>query len=162
MRTNRKFDDIQTLIYTLIGHLIATETPWSSWGVVRSYPEEEYFIKNTKAFLYVDHPFLEGQTFQQGGRSIGTFSVIIGMWGHRDYGGAEEVSIMASELLELVDDTNRMHTEEFDVSIGSTDYTNTTLKAQGLRVKGITGPRQLHDGEDLKDFRQEMTLTVLF
>lgn len=162
MRTNRKIDDIQTLLYSLILHLTQTETPWSSWGVVKSYPEKEYFNELTKAFLYIDSPIRSDSIQQQGGRTLGIFEIIIGVWSHRDHGGIEEANIISSELMELVDDANRIHTEQFDVTIGSTAYTNTTLKAQGLKVRNITGPRTLPDGEDLKDFRQELTLTLQF
>jgi len=162
MRTNRKIDDIQHVLYSLILEIISDTAPWTSWAVTKDYPEAEYFEKTAKPFFYLESPTMVSRIYQQGGRGLGQFEMIVGCWDHRDHGGMEEVRIMSSELIELVDNSYRMHTEQFDVTIGTTTYSNTTLKAQGIRVRNITGPFDRSSGETLKEFRQECTLEINF
>jgi hypothetical protein len=155
-RTGYEVDDIQSVLYAVILKFVNNTAPWTRWSVMRGYPETEYFATITKPFIYLDTPILTDDTYIQGGLGHGSWEMILGCWDTRDTGGIEEVQIMSSSLLSFFRNPQSCHTKVFDVTLGTTAYSNTTLKAQGIHIQNISGPRNI--SEAIKDFRQELTL----
>lgn len=154
-------DDVQTLIYALLSELTGSggSDPWTRWTVIRGYPESDIFDHLDEPFIYVETPIMTNLLQEQGGEPSYFWSLKIGAWDDRVTGGTEEINIIASRLIDFFNDPKTCHTQTFDVTLGTTTYTDTTLMAQGLRVVGITGPREMYT-ENLKEFRMEFDLSL--
>jgi len=149
-------EDIQKVIVYLFKKMVANT--WTRWEVVFGYPEQDVFEKFTKPFIYVLPPRESGEIQHQGGGHGRNFwELIIGLWDDRQTGGMEEINIQASKIHNFFKTPQTCHAQQFDVTIGSTSYANTTLSAQGIRIQSIQGPRELFT-EDIKEFRREFTL----
>ena len=160
MRAGYEIDDIQSLIYAVFNKYTTDTAPWTSWTVKRGFPEEAYFDKQSKPFIYIDTPVLVARNYSQGGQGVGNYELIVGCWDHRDHGGIEEVNIMTGHILDKINNTKALHSKEFDITLGATTYSSTTLTAQGVAVLSGVGPRNLSEAP--KDFRHELTLTVRY
>ena len=158
VRSTYIIEDVQQCIYGLLSKLTSTTAPWTSWSVVLGWPETDVFKKLEKPFIYVLDPLKIDAAWQQGGLSLGSYQILLGLWDDRKTGGTEEINIMSSRLLDLFGNPSSAHTTKFDVITDAT-YTNTTLKAQGVCIDEIRGPRNIAT-EDLKEFRREFTLVL--
>ena len=161
IREKYKIDDIQKCIYALILKLTTATSPFTDWAVVYGFPEAEIFDSFTKPFIYVEMPVATFRfDMQAGGKPNYAWEMIIGIWDDRKTGGSEEISIMASQLLALFNDPQTCMRTQFNVTLGTTTYTNTTLLAQGIGIVNISGPREILDNVAMKEFRQEFNLTL--
>lgn len=160
IRENYEVDDIQTLVYSLLLHLAGDTSPWTSWEVIRGFPDVDVFDQFSKPFLYVLMPTTNYAYRHQGGK-VGNkmWSLLIGAWDDRKTGGPEEIAIISSRMLGLFGDPQTAHTTTFNCTLGTTTYTNTTLIAQGLRITAVRGPRELF-AENIKEFRAEFELEL--
>ena len=153
-------DDTQMCLFKMLSAY--TASPWSRWSKVLGWPEAKVFETFTKPFIYILEPQITSQVEQFGGglrRYV--WETIIGFWDHRTSGGMEECNIGCSHLINLFGDPQTVHAKTFTVTLGDTTYTDTTLKAQGIRIRGIVGPRDLSNTTDVKEFRKEMTITLI-
>jgi len=158
VRDDYIIEDIQKVLVYLFKEMVATT--WTRWGVVFGWPEQDVFEKFNKPFIYELTPQESGEIQQQGGGHGRNFwELIIGLWDDRQTGGIEEINIMSSKLHNFLKTPQICHTQQFDVTLGDTVYTNTTLSTQGLRVQSIQGPREIFT-EDIKEFRREFTLII--
>jgi len=162
VRAGYIINDIQVVLFRLLSQYVSDTAPWTSWSCIMGWPESETFEVATKPFIYVMEPKLADtrEQFGSGLTSQNLWEVIIGVWDHRQHGGPEEINIMCSQLRNLFT-TSGVYTKTFNVTLGSTVATATTIKAQGLRIKYIAGPRDLSESSDVKDFRAEMNLGIL-
>jgi hypothetical protein len=159
VRWNYAIDDIQSCVYSLLKKLATYDAPWTSWYVVRGWPEADVFNNLENPFIFVEEPtFVDSRHLQGAGKPYRIFEMRIGLWDDRKTGGPEEINIMSSHLLGLFIDPNNCHTETFDVTL-DVAYETTTLLNQGIKIKEIRGPRDIMT-EDLKEFRKEFTLTL--
>ena len=151
-------DDIQTAI---IGLLVSkTSAPWTSWTVIRGWPEASVFENLSKPFIYVEHPEFTGRAniMQGGGKYIKNWNMIIGAWDDRKTGGPEEIAIITSQLVNLFFDSS-VHTATFTASVGGTTYTGKTLLEWGIAISpNVTSRAIATEGE--KEFRNEVYLTL--
>ena len=160
IRTTHQIDDIQTCIYTMLNSL-TTSSPWSSWQVIRGYPETDVFERFTKPFIWVEAPYQTSITYQQGGLGTRNWELVIGVWADRSTGGNQEVAIMAGRLMYLLQDPQTVNRNTtFNLTLGGTSYTATYLSAQGVFVTGATGPRDINIITDIKEFRQEILVQI--
>ena len=159
IRRTRIFKDTQDVFKSLLAS--KTAAPWNRWTVIAGYPNETVFKVFTKPFIFVSEPIVVEKTFQQGG-SVKNYklNLRIGSWVSLQNGGAEELAIMVSELLNLFDDPYTCNSLTFDTEIGSTTYTNTTLKAMHLSVLDITIGGLIEYKED-SQLRQDVNLTLI-
>jgi len=160
VRQNTIVTDIWKCVHALLKKYCDNTAPWSSWDCIKGYPEEERFADFTKPFIYTEDPFPVGDVYMQQGASKGKrlYSIIIGAWDDRKTGGIEEITIMTSRISDLFSDPYTVHTATFDVTL-ATAISDTTLKAQGIRVDAIGGPRKI-EIENQKEFRREFELRV--
>ena len=159
-RTGYEIDDIQSCYYQMLKAL--TAAPWSSWNVIRGWPEIEVFNNPSKPFIYVMPPVSVEDWMQQAGGIAGTiWEMIIGCWDGRLTGGPEEIQIIGSQLLALFNNPVTLNkTNTFNVTLGATTYTATELLSQGIETMSIRGPRDIAT-EDQKEFRSEFTVSLL-
>ena len=160
VRQNTIVTDIWKCVYALLNKLCSTTAPWSSWDCIKGYPEADRFADFTKPFVYIEDPMpLSDVYFQQGAsKAKRQYSIMVGAWDDRKTGGIEEITIMTSRISDLFSDPYTVHTATFDVTL-ATAYSDTTLKAQGISVDGIGGPRKI-ETENQKEFRREFELRV--
>lgn len=157
VRTNYKIQDVWENFYKLFSQFATDTAPW--WDVIKGWPESEVFDQG-KNFIYTEPPKVVGVIGQQGGVFGSNMNMLIGIWVDRQRGGIEESNIMASCLLDLFNNPNALHSKQYDVTLGLTDYENTTLLAQGIHVDvGLIGPRDINI-PDLTDFRQEFEINL--
>ena len=159
VQANNIIEDLQQCIFSLVKDFTDGTAPWTSWTPVLGYPETETFEQFTKPLIYIMAPVLTDTQWQQGGLYIGAYEGVIGAWDDRKTGGTEEINIISSRILWLFGNPNTAHATTFDVVTDAT-YTNTTLIAQGLRVEGIAGPREIAT-EEIKELRVEFTLSII-
>jgi len=156
-RTN----DIQLCIYELIDYLTENTSPWTSWEAVLGWPETEVF-KDKDAIIYVLEPIpvKAEEIRQQGGLPLHRFELLFGGWVTMKQGGAEEINIMDSTILNFFENPQTVHQQTFTVTLtDGTEQADTTLVNEGIRVEDITGGRWI-DTEDVKEYRKEFTLTL--
>ena len=160
LRSGYITEDIQKSIFRMLSAY--TSSPFDSWQVIMGWPKEQIFEELSQPFMYVLEPQITSSYSQFGGGvSRKVWEIIIGAWDHRNDGGIEEVNIMCSQLINIFGNAQTAHTKTFTVTLGSTTYTSTTLKALGIRIRGIVGPRDLSSSSDIKEFRKEMTVTLI-
>ncbi len=157
IRRTYLIDDVQKCVFRLLRQLTGAESPWTSWNVIEGYPEDRVFEEFDKPFIYVLKPVVTGAYRQQGGLPNYLMEMVIGMWDDRKTGGPEEINIIGSHLLELFMNPQSLYSKKFNVTLGTTSFTDTTLAAQGLRIKNIKGPKELKV-KAVKEFRREFTL----
>lgn len=160
VRTTHIMIDIQDCFYALYSALISATSPWTDWQIVRGWPDSSVFENLTKPFIYLLEPFKTGSTGQQGGREKFLWEAIHGLWVDRDVGGHEEIQIMESRLLDFFGYQYNCHRQTLTVTLGATTYTSKTLLEMGIRVTGVSGPRDVGE-DDLKEFRREMTIEFI-
>jgi len=160
VRSTNKADDTKTCIAALLKQLATDTVPYTRWTVIEGYPNFEVEGEFTKPYLYIMLPLLSGFYQSQGGLKTHAFESIIGFWCDNQTGGENEMGVWESRMIHLFDNPQTVHTKQFTVTLGATTYTNTTLLAMGIGIQSITGPGS-DLGEDLKEFRREMTLTLI-
>lgn len=158
VRAGYEIDDIQTAIKALLD--TKTSAPWSSWTVIRGWPEYAVMNNLAKPIIYVEHPVLNSAAaFQQGGgKSIKEWQMVIGAWDDRKTGGPEEIAIITSQLINLFSDA-AVHTVTFTAAVGGTTYTSKTLLDWGIAIAPQAFSRDIAT-KDEKEFRNEVTLII--
>ena len=160
VRSTNKADDTNACLTALLKQLATATAPYSRWSIVEGYPNVEVAGEFTKAYLYIMLPLLSGSYQSQGSLKTHTFECIIGFWCDNVTGGENEMGVWESRMIHLFDNPQTVQLTQFTVTLGTTTYTNTTLSAMGIGIQSITGPGS-DLGEDLKEFRREMTLTII-
>ena len=157
MRANYIVKDIQKILWSLFKSL---SSPWTDWEIILDYPDQSVFEEFTKPFIYIEKPMIVNTREQQGGMRSHDWELIIGCWVDRKTGGPGEINIITSRLIALFDDPKTLGTTKFDVTLGATTTEDTTLVLQGIKFLNIMGPREIIKDTDLKEFRNEITITV--
>ena len=160
IRTNNKIVDSWKCIDALLNKYQSTSAPWTSWKVIKGYPESNVFTDLGTPIIFTEPPVktLEGPSQHGGEKSQEYLDMRIGIWDDRKTGGIEEISIISGRILDLFGNFSTVHTATFDVTLGSA-FSNTTLLNQGMRVEGITGPRSI-ETVNQKEFRNEFVLRL--
>ena len=159
IRSGYEIDDIQTV---LVAPLKAnTSAPWTSWEVIRAWPDDLQFDKLTKPIIYVDRPAYTEDVSQQGGGAATIWECNIGLWDDNQTGGSEEIGIMQSQLLAFFRARATLHQKTFTVTLGTTTYTATKLISQGITIKSISPARTLDNDAENNNFRVEHVLTII-
>ena len=161
VRSGYILTDVQECLYQFITKLIAGSAPWTSWAVYKGWPETDVLKHFSKPTIYIDAPLItDTKYYQQGGLFNYQVSVILGCYDDRTTGGPEELEIMASQLVATLLNPSSVLAVTFNVTLGATAYTSTTLIAQGIRIQTMYGPRSGMTSNDLKEFRKEMELVL--
>jgi hypothetical protein len=148
-------------VYQFIAKLITGSAPWTSWTVQKGWPESDVLKHFAKPIIYLDDPLLtETKYWQMGGLFAYQVSVIVGCYNDRTTGGLEELGIICGHLVEKFLNPSGVRAVTFNVTLGATTFTATTLKGQEIRVQNISGPRGGITTDDLKEFRKELELTL--
>ncbi len=161
IRQNFSVSDTQAAIFALLKKLTGTVAPWSSWEALLGYPEGEKFAF-AKQLIYVMPPVKAGYIPQQGGRSATIWEMALGVWGKGGEGGTggeAEADIAAGHLLDLFGCPDA-YAVTFNLTLGATSYTNTTLRAQGITLTGTSGPILVPVEEPL-EFRREISMSLI-
>lgn len=158
LRAGYEIDDMLTAIVALLKN--KTSSPWSSWEIIRGWPEIAVFELFSKPFIYVEHPRLSGIFAQHmgGGKTMKSWEMIIGCWDDRKTGGPQEVAIMTSTLINLFGDA-AVHCDTFTAAVGGVTYTSKTLIDWGIAISQNVFSRQIAT-EHEKEFRSEITLLI--
>ena len=159
IRTGAKLIDSWKCIDALLNKKTAT-VPWSSWKVVKGWPESNVFTDLGTPIIFIEAPQkVSNNIAQQGGKKQEEILEFrIGLWDDRKTGGVEEITILSGSMLDFFGNMNTVHTATFAVTLGSA-FTDTTLLAQGLRIEEFTGPRNISTPNP-KEFRREFILRV--
>jgi len=152
--------DIQDCLYALVGQYVSATSPWTNWQAIRGWPESDILSAESKNYIYILDAQQAGTFGHQGGKSRNIWEVVIGFWVTRDKGGADEMAIWVGQMFDKFQNPQEIHTKQFTVTLGTTTYTNTTLTAMGIAIRDIRGPSS-EMGENLKEFRREMILTLI-
>ena len=159
IRRAKSVEDVQRVIYYLISKLTSATSPWTKWDVVLGYPDTQVFENFDKPFIYVMAPIVIDKVWQMAGKPVFLWQMTLGCWDDRKTGGDEMINIMGSTMLDFFTDPQTCHTQQFDVTIGGTVYTDTTLVNQGVMVTDINGPFPRFT-EDMQEFRTESDLLL--
>lgn len=155
IREAYKHYDIHTCIHALLNGY--STAPWDDWTVKIGWPDVE-ISGDFSPTIYVLEPIkTDDIEMFCGGKPLNRWQMIVGFWLLRDDGGYDEMSIWVSQMLYKFQDRAGIHAETFDVTLGTTSYENTTLKAQKIAIDGIAGP-SVDMAEDKNQIRKEMTL----
>jgi|GEM_PF-1143289 len=163
LRSTHIVDDVQQCIYALLNTLSGSTSPWTSWTVTLGFPEEEMLHQFAEPIIYVMSPVQLSRVTQQGASAITRYwRVILGAWLERKHGGIEELNIIASRIMSLFEDRKVACVDTtFNVTLGSTTYTDTNLTTMGIFVDGIQGERDRFEFIDEKEFRREWDLILV-
>jgi hypothetical protein len=159
IRRTRLFKDVQDVLVSMLDS--KTAAPWDRWKVIAGYPNETVFAVFAQPFIFVADPSIETKLYQQGA-SVKNYklNVRIGSWVSLQNGGAEELAIMVSELLNFFDDPYTCNNLTFDTQIGNTTYTSKTIKQLGFSVIDVRLDRLVSYHED-SQLRQDVNITVI-
>ena len=162
VRSTHIIDDVQLSIYSLLYELSTTTSPWTDWTIKIGFPEEEVLDQFAEPIIYVMQPIQVGKIQHQGQSAINRrWRIAIGAWLDRKHGGTEELNIIGSRLMSLFEDPRTACVlTTFDITLGTTAYTDTNLTALGVFVDGIEGPNQIYVLDE-KEFRDEFQLYLV-
>jgi hypothetical protein len=160
VRSTYFIDDVQKCIHACLAAI--TSDPWTRWDIILGWPEADAATgKFVKPPIYIMPPKVIDWLWKQGGKPGKALRMIFGAWDDRGSGGAEEINIIDSRILDLFTDPAVLNAQTFTVTLGST-ITGTTLIAQGIGIEGIIGPHDLSTGTgSLKEFRHEFDLDII-
>ena len=158
IRRDHIVDDIQTVLMALLAAK-QSDAPWSSWAVVRGFPNIEILETYSRPVVYVCAPEWMGQLLHAGGQPSWLWRVTVGAWDDRKTGGPRELNMIMSAMLDFFSDPQTCHTQRFDVRIGGAVYGGTTLPEVGVRVEAVEGPREMMTVDD-GEFRAELAIVV--
>lgn len=161
IRSSYILTDVQECLYQFLSKLIVGSAPWTSWAVQKGWPESDVLKHFSKPIIYIDAPLItDTKYWQMGGVPLFQVSTIIGCYNDRSTGGPEELEIISGHLVEKFLNPSGVLAVTFNVTLGATTYSSTTLGAQGIRIQNISGPRGGITADDLKEFRKELELTL--
>ena len=140
MRSDHLINDILGCFVALFEQLQSDTGPFTDWQIVREYPDSTVLENMTKPIIYIKSPVLTGRRYHLGGKSGPDFEIVIGIHNDKTTGGAVELAIAESAILNLLNDSKAVHTKTFNVQFGNAVYTGQTLTLQGIRIVDITGP----------------------
>jgi len=160
VRDTHIIEDVQQCIFKMLDGL--TSSPWDDWNVVLGYPDDTVFSQFSQPFIYVMEPLMVDRVRHQGASGVNRkFSMTVGAWDHRKVGGPEEINLIMSRLLKLFDDPKVVCVDStFDITLGTTDYSDTNLSTMGVYIDDVSGPNDLFV-HDEKEFRAEVSLEVV-
>jgi hypothetical protein len=159
IRNNNKIVDTWKCFDALLNKK-TNSSPWSSWKVIKGYPESDVFTDLGTPIIFTESPRrISTNIVQQGGnREKEFYEIRLGVWDDRKTGGVEEINIISGRILDLFENKYDVHTATFDVTLGSA-FPDTTLMAQGIRVEDIAGPREIAT-TNTKEFRHEFNIRI--
>ena len=151
--------DLQTLFLTVLKDL-QSAAPWSRWQIVRGYPNATILDNFSNLTIYVMAPtwFSPGIANQGAKKSTNNWQITIGVWADKKTGGVEETLIATSRIMDFFGDVTKWAQTEFNVTLGSTAYTDTTLIDQGINIFDVSGPQEILNNVDTNEFRNEFTI----
>ena len=149
--------DLWDVMYALFNSY--TTSPWNRWDVIQGYNADEIYSAEDKNYLYIEQPVVMGEVQQKAGRSRFRWEMPIGFWVSDSKGGINEVSVFESQILYLINNPQDLHHKTFNVTLGATTYTGTTLADLNVKVRSLIGARR-ELGGDIGEYRRE--LEILF
>lgn len=153
--------DIKDCFYALLNQFVSDGSPWSSWQIVRGFPDTDLCIAESKNYVYIDTVLRAGELKQQGGKPRNIWNLTIGFWVSRDKGGEDEMEIWIGAMLYKFQDRT-VHSKQFTVTLGTTEYADTTFLAQGIVVRSIDGPGpEIENDTSNSENRREMNLILI-
>jgi len=153
-------EDVRECLYRAILKLTTSTAPWTSWAVTNGWPETDLMEQYTKLIIFLDAPLVPDlKKRHAGGLPSIPISIMVGAWNDISTGGLEENNIAISHIVEQFLNPKTLNQITFNVTLGSTTYTATTLIAQGIRISNVFGPRNL-DKPDSKEYRRELELVI--
>lgn len=173
IRNDHFFEDIRKI---LLAFFNAQSAPATSWTFILDYPDKHFFHKWAKPFIWLENITPTGRMESQynfhstsvvGGSTYKNYVYLmemelrIGAWLAEKHGGMEEINIIRSWLVNLFNPPlPKLPSTTFNVTLGATTYTGTTLYAQGIRQISFFGDNDVPT-EDIKEFRREVNLYLL-
>ena len=152
--------DMQAVIVALLKSLQSSQ-PWDSWDVVFGYPNEERILAADKNIIYVETPIQETLASEQfGGEPRNEWFCTIGYWNSIDEGGREEAGTWNANMVTLIQGKRTLYAYTFDVEIGGTTFSSTTLGAQGVYLQTISSPIEIDKETDEDDHRMEVQISI--
>jgi len=132
------FNDIQRLILYCIKGKISDGNPWARWIVIDRFPDEKVFSHFDNLIMFLGDPKTSSKLGQYGGtKSVLEMSLEIGIWCNDLHGGRSELKRCYGRCFDFFNNPS-CNLYAFDVSLGATDYTDTTLAAADLYVYDVT------------------------
>ena len=155
IREEFKSRDIQDCIVELMDSWGA---PWNRWTVIHGWPDVP-LDGDFGPYVYGMLPEESDRITMQGGeRPLRLWNMTIGFWLHRSGGGEDELSVWTSGMQYKFDNPG-VNGNLFTVTLGTTTYSNTTLKTQGISVQRVSRP-SAEMGQEKREFRKEMDLLI--
>lgn len=155
MRFDHIKDDSQLLINKLIDSI--SSVPVSDCTVVYGWPDSEVNKKFTNPIVYILSPLMISKDSHFGGLNKLNMALVIGCWNDRNTGGTARCDQIISYLFNFFDNHQTCHNATFDVTIGTTDYDDTTISAQGLYVADVEDSGDIPT-EEIHENRKEIKL----
>lgn len=141
LRDATKADDLRSVILALLKS--KTGSPWARWDFWRGFSMQAVAKteKFTKPVIYLLLPKIQsdGTGHVGGGKILYNYEMTIGFFCHELHGGEYELSLIGSHLASLFTDP-ATHKLTFNVTLDIA-YSNTTLTAQKIKLRGVRGPR---------------------
>jgi len=173
IRNDHIFEDIREVLLAFLNAQIA---PATSWTFIKDYPDKHFFHKWEKPFIWLENlsPIgtMDSQYNYHSNSIVGEASyknyvylleleLRIGIWLAEKHGGMKEINIIRSWFMNLFNPPlPKLASGVFNVTLGATTYTGTTLYAQGIRQITVLGDSDVPT-EDIKEFRRELNLYLL-
>jgi hypothetical protein len=155
MRFDNLKDDIQLLIYKLISSI--TLTPISACEIRYGWPDIQVNTKFEKPIIYVLSPIVTSKDSHFAGLEKQNLELIIGCWNDRNTGGSARCDQVVSYLLNFFGNPQTCHNKTFDVTLGLTSYTNTTISAQDLYINETQDMGDIPT-EEMQENRKELKI----
>lgn len=177
VRADYIFLDVQDCLMAMFAALVTGGAPWEDWKIIKDYPKSYEFkeFANKKPFIFLERfeeiEKIETQGFTFGQRVQGSDNVQdsgyrmimeapIGIWLHAKHGGPDEAGIIKSKLNYIFNPpTGGIPDQIFTVTLGGTEYANTTLYEMGIYEAELSGGREVA-AEDQAEFRYETMLRI--
>lgn len=175
IRADLIYEDVKEVIMALFTAKQAA-APWDDWRIIPQYPNQLEFrnFQDKKPIIFLEE-FVKTDTLRTQGQYLGRhtdgdtydshgyrmeMSGRIGIWLHKKHGGPKEMRIIKSHLNNLFDPpTPALPSDTFTITIGGTEFADTTIFAQGILDVEISDGGEIAT-EDKDEFREEMILTV--
>jgi hypothetical protein len=159
VRRDYVLEDTQNIIYEMLSKLTTTTSPWTAWDIVKGTPTTDVYDHLDKLKIYLDDPVVQMSYNQMGGKRAFIINLIIGIWSDENVGGHEEARIAASKILDLFTDPAKVRAVTFNITIGSTTYSNKNVYDLYVPPREVSNFRSV-ETEDIKQTRMEAELIL--